>query len=67
MGLSFVYAAGPCQPRNGHGPIVNISRDRYPASLFARRLGLQKTCHVLTVYCCDVTGDTENTGSSIVA
>jgi hypothetical protein len=37
-----------------------ISCDRYPASLLARRSDLQKTRHVITIKCCDVTTNTEN-------
>jgi hypothetical protein len=33
----------------------HMSRDRYPARLLARRLDLQKTRHVITIQCCDVT------------
>jgi hypothetical protein len=42
-------------------------RDRYPASLLARRSDLEKTFHVITIHYCDVIADTENTVSSIVA
>jgi hypothetical protein len=44
-----------------------ISRDHYPASLLVRLLDLQKTHHVISVHCCDITTDTEITASSIVA
>jgi hypothetical protein len=45
----------------------HISRDRYSASLLGRRSDLQKSCHVITIHCCNFTADTENTASSIVA
>jgi hypothetical protein len=43
-----------------------ISCDCYPASLLARPLDLQKTCHVITIRCCDITANMEITVSSIV-
>jgi hypothetical protein len=46
----------------------HISRDRYPASLLARRSNLQKyTSHDRCLLLCEVTANTENTASSIVA
>jgi hypothetical protein len=32
--------------------LQRISRYRYPASLLARRLDLQKTRHVVSIHCC---------------